>query len=336
MLIDWEKVKSNGWPNKEVKVLSIDGGGIKGIYAARYLARIEEEIGEPIHKYFDLITGTSTGGIIALGLSLGIPAKEIEDLYYENAQLIFKPKRRLIHKLKMGNLNTTSYDSNALRKLLEEKFGDRLLKDSKTFLCIPAVEHSKAKPKVFKTPHNKSLHIDAKLKMVDVALSTAAAPTFFKAHSVNGHDCKIDGGLWANNPSVIGIAEAIVNDINIKDIKVLSIGTGANVYDADNNIAIKGGILNWGKRLIDLILNVQADGALFTAKHLIGHNLKRVNFIPTRQLSLDSTAVSDLNYMKQEADDSFADTFRGREDVFRSFFLSEKELDLSFYFNKVS
>jgi patatin-like phospholipase/acyl hydrolase len=82
-----------------------------------------------------------------------------------------------------------------MKRLLDETFGDAKLKDAYSFLCIPAVEHNKAKPKVFRTPHSPWLHVDADISMVDVALSTAAAPTYLKAHTINGHDCKLDGGL---------------------------------------------------------------------------------------------------------------------------------------------
>ena len=245
MSIDWGNIHKNGWNKESVKILSIDGGGIRGLFAARYLSKIEEEIKQPIYKYFDLITGTSTGGIIALALSYGISANEIEKLYMDNAKDIFKPKNPCIAKLgPINKLFSCTYDNRHLKKIMESKFGEAKIKDSNTFLCIPAVEHNKAKPKVFKTPHNKRLHIDGNLKMLDVALSTAAAPTYFEAYSIDGHDCKLDGGLWANNPVLIGIAEAINNGIDINKIKVLSIGTGSNIYDANNKKAKNGGLLS--------------------------------------------------------------------------------------------
>lgn len=317
----WDKIHENGWDKEEIRVLSIDGGGIRGIFAARYLSKIEADIKKPIHEYFDLITGTSTGGIIALALAQGIPACEIETLYTENADKIFKPKNLLLSKLgPLNKLFSCSYDNTELKILLSKILGDAKIKDAYTFLCIPAVEHSKAKPKVFKTPHNKNLHVDANKRMVDIALSTAAAPTYFKAHSIEGHDCNLDGGLWANNPVLVGIAEAVHNGIALNNIKVLSIGTGANIYNANNRSAVNGGLLSWNKKLIDVILNVQAEGALFTAKHLIGENLRRIDFVPSRELSLDSISKEDLDYMKHEADTVFARTYKNDVHIFNSFF----------------
>lgn len=331
MNIDWDIVKKNGWPSEDINILSIDGGGIRGIFAARYLSKIEEDIKRPIYEYFDLITGTSTGGIIALALAKGVSAKEIEELYVENGERIFKPKNMLLSKLKIDSFFSCKYDNSELKRLLIKTFGDSRLKDAYTFLCIPAVEHNKAKPRVFKTPHSPWLHTDANISMVDVALSTAAAPTYLKAHSIDGHDCKLDGGLWANNPVLIGIVEAIKNKVALDKIKVLSIGTGTNIYDANNSKAFNGGLIKWNKALVEVMLNVQSEGALFTAKHLIGNNLKRIDFVPSHKLSLDSVDKNDIAYMQHEADVAFANTYKNNENIFKSFFLISKKAKISEY-----
>lgn len=320
MNIDWKSVQKNGWFSDNINILSIDGGGIRGIFASRYLSKIEADLKRPIYEYFDLITGTSTGGIIALALARGIPAKDIETLYAKNGDKIFKPKNQLLSRLKFDFIFSCRYDNTELKSILSDTFGDAKLRDAYSFLCIPAVEHNKAKPKVFKTPHSPWLHMDADLSMVDVALCTAAAPTYLKAHSIHGYDCMLDGGLWANNPVLVGIAEAIKNSIDINKIKVLSIGTGANLYDAKNANAFNGGLLSWSKNLVDVILNVQSEGALFTAMHLIGNNLKRIDFIPSRKLSLDSVKEEDISYMQYEADSVFASTYKGNDNVFGTFF----------------
>lgn len=317
--VNWNNIHEKGWKKDNIKILSIDGGGIRGVFAARYLSKIEQELGKPICDYFDVITGTSTGGIIALALSIGIPSKEIEELYVDHGSQIFKSKTKIRGTL--GKLFKCSYDNSELKKILEGILGDLKIKDASTFLCIPAVEHNKAKPKVFKTPHNSCLHIDANIRMVDVALSTAAAPTYFPAYSIDGHDCKLDGGLWANNPVLLGIAEAVHNDVALSNIKVLSIGTGANLYNAKNSKAFNGGLFSWSRDILDVILNVQAEGALNTGKYLIGENLKRVDFIPTRKISLDSTKKSDIRYIQSEADNVFANTFKNNENINQFFFI---------------
>jgi uncharacterized protein len=114
MSIDWNNIKKNGWSSKNVNILSIDGGGIRGIFAARYLSRIEEDIKRPIHNYFDLITGTSTGGIIALALANGVPARDIEELYAKNGKDIFKPKSLILSKLKLDCLFSCRYDNTTM------------------------------------------------------------------------------------------------------------------------------------------------------------------------------------------------------------------------------
>lgn len=102
-------------------------------------------------------------------------------------------------------------------------------------LCIPSVEFNYALPKVYKTPHNKELYLDGEKEMWRVALATSAAPVYFPSVDVFKDECNIDGGLWANNPTIIGVAEAIKNNCKLENIKVLSIGTNVAKYMLGNN-----------------------------------------------------------------------------------------------------
>lgn len=176
------------WPEDRVfRILSIDGGGIRGVFSSSFLACLEERylLGQPIRDYFDLIAGTSTGGIIALGLANGLGAGRIRDLYVERGCEIFPPApdgitgsvARGMRGLRQ--LFTYRYERDALSSMLDEVFGDRLLGESKARLCVPSVEGVHGETYIFKTPHHPDFTKDALEPLAKVAASTAAAPTFF-------------------------------------------------------------------------------------------------------------------------------------------------------------
>lgn len=305
-MLNWAQIKAGNLQTKEkntFKILSIDGGGMKGIIPARYLKQVEETIGSPIYEHFDLLAGTSTGGIICLGLSSGMSAEEISNLYMNEGKRIFGNKKA------NGLLKYASYDNTSLKTLLREKFTDKRIYDAKAMLCIPSIEHHKAEPKVYKTPHCSDYIRDGERYMWEVGLATSAAPTYFPAANLGDGECKIDGGLWANNPVLVGIAEAKKLGFSLDQIKVLSIGTGDCIYNASNKIPEAGGLLSWKKNLVELTMQAQSKGAFYTAKYMIGENLIRLNPILSRSIGLDSTHPEDISLMNQEASHLFERSF---------------------------
>ena len=180
---------------KVFKVLAIDGGGIKGLYSSTILEHLEEKYNCNLSDYFDLICGTSTGGLIALALSLNIPAKDISAMYINKGSTIF-PRRGIWRQLFWKG----KYSDEPLKKVLYEIFGDRKISESKNLLCIPTYSITDARPWVFKYDHKEGqLKRDNKAKYVDVALATSAAPTYFPVTEITYFDSKqfIDGGVWA-------------------------------------------------------------------------------------------------------------------------------------------
>ncbi|MGG0650736.1 CBASS cGAMP-activated phospholipase [Bacillus mycoides] len=306
-MIDWESVKNNKWtPRKEneFKILAIDGGGMKGVFPAKYLSDIEEQVGKPIHQYFDLIAGTSTGGIIALGLANDISAKDILELYLKRGKDIFGNRRTILPFSKDSH-----YGNDGLIQLLQETFGDKLLKEVNTMVCIPSIEHQKASPKVYKTPHHPHFIKDGNIEIWKIALATSAAPTYLPAAVIDDNECKIDGGLWANNPVLVAIAEAVKLGYSLDQIKVLSIGTGTSLYEVDNKHAIRGGILSWGTNLVDFTMQAQSKGAFYTACYLIGNRLSRIDFETGVNYKLDNTESNILARLQHEANQKFLDSF---------------------------
>ena len=215
------------WPeDREFRILSIDGGGCRGIFPAAVLAEMERRYlgGDSVAGYFDLITGTSTGGIIAIGLGAGMPAAKILQFYMEDGRDIFAPRRRLKALWKARKIVTHAYDSENLKDHLDRQLGARTLRDSSSRLCIPSCDGTHGDVWVYKTPHHPDYQMDGSRRMVDVALATSAAPTYFRPIEEGGFRL-LDGGLWANCPIMVGVVEAITAlGASRERIRVLSLG----------------------------------------------------------------------------------------------------------------
>ena len=197
------------------RILSLDGGGIRGVFPAAFLARLEEHLDHPIGHYFDLIAGTSTGGIIAIGLGLGLSARDILKLYVEQGPAIFDQEHGAIEnwlrqKVRgMAHLFVTKHSSEPLRRALDGVLGQRRLGESRTRLVIPAWHPVLERVYIYKTAHHPRLETDYKQPAIDAAMATAAAPTFLKPHMTESAVELVDGGVWANNPIGVAAIEAI-------------------------------------------------------------------------------------------------------------------------------
>ena len=260
------------WPSeKPFRILSIDGGGICGILPAAVLAELESRFlsGKSIADHFDMIAGTSTGGIIALGLANGLTAAQIRDVYLERGNLIFPPASkigRLVRLVRRGH--RTIYERAPLENELLRMFGDRTLGDARTRLCIPAFEGRHGEPWLFKTPHHPDYKLDRCERMVRVAMSTAAAPTFFEALPNNGY-LMVDGGLWANNPVMNALVDALAcYDVNRTQVEILSLGCGETTFKVDDKRA-RGGLLHWWN-VVSAAMRAQSLNALGQAYLLVG------------------------------------------------------------------
>ena len=265
--------------NKKFRVLSLDGGGIRGIFPAVILSEIEKELKAKgcedwqIFQNVDLIFGTSTGGILALALSLGIPAEEIKNLYFNNAKNIFGNKKGFLKCI-----NHSSHDRSSLKRLLEDVFEKYhnssipKLKDCKVPVGVSIYDLSIGKPSVLKSLYHNRFTRDPNLPLLDATLSTSSAPTYFDPYSGNMYKDmkgdvlqfknKVDGGVWANNPSLIALIEAQkAFEKELSDINLLSIGTGERIF-LEPNREKKFGIWYWinnkRKRIIELFRQGQS------------------------------------------------------------------------------
>ena len=291
------------------RILAIDGGGIKGVFPASFLATVEDSIGDNVANYFDLIVGTSTGGIIALGLGLGLSAKEILAFYEEFGPHIFGGTRRL-------GWFRSKYNSAPLKEALDTCFRKKKLGDSKKRLVIPSLNIENGEVYIYKTAHHPRLERDYKEKAVNVALATTAAPTYFPTHRSAAGTPLIDGGLWANNPIGVAVVEAItVLDWPRDSLKVLSLGC-TEPLNVNWGRRIPLGKSYWVFKLLDVFMHAQSHGSLGTAKLLAGHdNIIRIApSVSHGKFSLDRT--KEINSLKGLGDSEARNAMPKLREVF--------------------
>lgn len=268
------------WPtDRPFRILSIDGGGICGILPSSILAELESRFlgGASISEHFDLIAGTSTGGIIALGLAHGLSAAAIKAFYIERGDKVFSNSNVLVRFWRrVRRFRRHAYDSTALKEELLSIFGEATLGEARTRLCIPSFEGIHGDIWLFKTPHHPDYKRDRFERMVNVALETSAAPTYLRAVPNNGY-LMVDGGLWANNPVMNSVTEALsCFDVQREQIKVLSLGCGETSFKVDAAREI-GGLFSW-RHALRAAMRAQSLNALGQAGLLVGkENLIRVD-----------------------------------------------------------
>jgi Patatin-like phospholipase len=273
------------WPvDREFRILSIDGGGIRGIFPAAILAGLEEHFlgGASVAGYFDLIAGTSTGGILALGLGASLSAAELLRIYVERGGEIFPPLgpgfigRVRRHLRARRRYVRYIYEQTALAGVLHEILGDRLFGSSTRRLCVPSFEGRYGEVYIFKTPHHPDFKLDWREPMLKVALATSAAPSYYRPLRASDYTF-VDGGVWANNPVMIALTEALTSfDVTREQIRILSLGCGEGLYSVAGTKLSWGGMFQW-RDIISGAMRLQSQNALGQAGLLIGpENLIRV------------------------------------------------------------
>ena len=255
------------------KVLALDGGGYRGLYTAIVLREIEQHNGS-LAEHFDLLCGTSVGALIALGLAAGRSAEEAVTFFETCGPEIF-PRgpwfARLARGLRQIGIGA-KYRSKALEKALHSWLGNHTMAESNSYVCIPALNFTTWSPTVLKTDHDPSLTRDSDLLMREVARATSAAPFYFPAAAITGHPgLFLDGGLWANNPSLIGLIEACRFFAGpgkaYGSVRILSVGTvdqtpGRSVRES-GDLALRSGLA-----VLRSTLCVQERATAFAVLHL--------------------------------------------------------------------
>jgi patatin-like phospholipase/acyl hydrolase len=306
------------------RILSLDGGGIRGVFPAAFLARLEEYLECPIGRYFDLIAGTSTGGIIAIGLGLGLPARDILQLYVAEGPVIFDQQHGAVEnwvrqKMRgMAHLLVTKHSSEPLRRALESVLHRRKLGESHTRLVIPAWHPVLERVYIYKTAHHPRLEMDYKQPAIDAAMATAAAPTFLKPHMTESAVELVDGGVWANNPIGLAAIEAVgMLRWPGEKLKILSIGT----INEPGQLPRLRGKLPMAASVTRLFMAGQAHSAIGIAKIITGdvHERKAIWRIdqqaPESRYTLDNAA-----HISEMCDRAFAEAREQLPELRRHFF----------------
>jgi len=306
-----------------MKILSIDVGGVRGIIPARIFQEIEDRTGKYSAELFDVVTGTSTGGLLALGLAKAnqqggsaLFAKDILDVYMNRSKEIFAPPS-ILWKIKTGfGLWGSKYDRSAFDEILEETFGNSLL--SKTvvpvFITIYSLEQEKYKPLISSTLSAQSNKInDFYLK--DIAGATSAAPVLFEPKVFQSPNDTIsykgaDGGLYADNPSVVGVMGAYLMQptLALSSIELVSLGTGE--YARGPGKRDNDGATGWiRKKIIGDMMDaesVMAEAAI-NAMLQNGNHFRFQPELPDNLISIDDCSDEHLNGLLKLAEDFIAE-----------------------------
>jgi patatin-like phospholipase/acyl hydrolase len=283
------------------KVLSIDGGGVRGIFAARFLQRCED-LGVKLSEAFDLIVGTSTGGIIALAAAYDKRMEQVVELYSTHAPEVFRKPR--IGSFRAGSLLRAKYDNRALIQRLQEVFTSEATFDLPSCpVRIQSFNLQTGTSKIFRA--GEPYRTDAGFLIWQVAAATSAAPTYFPTFRCGERGLFVDGGIWANNPALVALVEAVLLHKRLDDVAILSLGTGASIFRDNRD---RTGYFSWGMvwGILDLLSQAQSDGVHQLARELGRGNLhfyRRVSpSLKDSESSLDATtAIASLRLLAEEA-----------------------------------
>jgi patatin-like phospholipase/acyl hydrolase len=282
-----------------IKVLAIDGGGIRGIIPATILTEIQKRLGLELFKVFDLIAGTSTGGIIALGIGTRCKSNgpyspsELVDLYVQNGPEIFK--KNLLTSERQVIL--PKYSPDALEAALLQFFQDTEFQSALTPLLISSYDLQEQLPFFFKS-HRIAVDPTYNWKLTDIARATSAAPTFFSPlHLTRGNQdyALVDGGVFVNNPSMAAYAEARALYPDAQQIVVVSVGTGDRQDRITYAAAKDWGLLGWAKQIVPVFMDSVSEAVDYELNALPGCKYHRLQVPQLQEASSDMDDVDPLN-----------------------------------------
>ena len=260
---------------KTFHILALDGGGARGIYSARALARLEETAGAPIRDCFDLIAGTSAGAISAGAAAIGVPMSKVVDLFESESARIFR-KRRF-----RGFGIQSKYSRDRLKRVVENIAGDARLGEIESPLMITGSNISAGGVYVFKSAYLRDTGHeyvrDGETLLSEAILASCAAPAYFDPARVGG-SLVADGGLWANNPSIIALAEALSKfRVEVGRVHILSIGTGRSTHFYSQS-KLWGLLTGWGRqKLVSYVFSLQSQASANMSKLILDDRYLRLD-----------------------------------------------------------
>jgi patatin-like phospholipase/acyl hydrolase len=296
------RVYPKWWPENELatdssesevfQILALSGGGFLGLYTADILVRLEKIAGKPLGRCFDLISGTSVGGILAIGLALEKSAESMRDMFIADGEKIFSARSRP----RFGwfdarrSFFSPKYDGTALKDAVGRVIGkETKISEAKHRLLVPAVNMTKGSFQMFKTGHHPAFHADPGRRAVDVAMATSAAPTYFPLADVdNAHF--VDGGLVANAPDLCALHEArhfLRQDV--RRVHILSIGTTSMGFSLARSIGRNLGSWKWMTRgrLFTTVVSAQQQLVDYILSHELADRYLRIDATPSIEQQAD-------------------------------------------------
>jgi hypothetical protein len=297
------------------QILSLSGGGYRGLFTAIILEELEQRAGRPLADCFDLVAGTSIGGILACGLMTGVPASTIRKEFERLGDRVFDRHvslfgRRLFPVPRLG-LFSARYSREGLEEAVDGVLGphaSRTLSQTRSGLLVPAVSATNGEPFVFETGRPNDPRGGVTLR--DVAFATSAAPTFFPEHAVLAN-ALVDGGVIANAPDVLALVRAIsTHGRHPSEIRLLSVGTSGAAVGEVFKPGRRSGVLGWmvTRGLFNLVLSAQQSLALSQVRDVLGSRFVRIDVAADgargKAVALDrtgSTATATLRGLAAEA-----------------------------------
>ena len=296
-----------------LRILAVSGGGFLGLFAARVLARLEAQAGEPLGRSFDLIAGTSVGAVLAAALACEVPMTDVVALFRTHGADVFSP--RTLPEGPVARLLDLSrsvlgpkYSGAALRDALQRQLGNRTMADVLHPLVLPAVNVTRCVSKVFKSPHARGSRGDERVSLVDATLASCAAPAYFPSVAIDGA-LYADGGLFAVAPDQVALHEAQhFMGIDPEQVRMLSVGTATMGYQPRSGLEDDAGAVGWlsGGRLILTLIAVQQQHVQAMMEDRLGARYLRLDAPWPRDagLGVDVATGEAARILVQLADDA--------------------------------
>jgi patatin-like phospholipase/acyl hydrolase len=299
------------------RILSIDGGGIRGIIPGSVLAALEERAGRPVSKLFDMLVGTSTGGLLALALAKPAPAPattaphwtaaKLLELYDRQGPVIFR--RSILDQLRSGwGLLDEKYPSRGLDSVLSEEFGETMLSEALVDVIVTSYDLEGRNPYFFKRRKARETPTEDDFPMWQAARATAAAPTYFEPLKVEigGRTRRyglVDGGVFANNPAMCGYAEAARFQRD-HDLVLLSLGTGQRSDPIPYEKAKDWGLVNWPRPLLDVVFDGVSDATDYQLTQVMddGRYFRLQTLLEEASGALDDASEPNLRALRREGE----------------------------------
>jgi len=293
------------------RILSIDGGGIRGYLAAVALAELERYINlatnsdKALGLRFDLVAGTSTGSLIAFWLGLARPASALPKLYTDFARQVFGKSNRRAFLLQPFR---PKYRNSGLTEVMRNTFANLTLQDLAVDVCVTAVSLIVGRPRLYKTDYFTRNSDRLATTLLDAAMGSTAAPTYLNAHSQPDSLDIIDGGLCANNPAMVALVDALqferpskrgtlkplLHDTLGKPPVVLSMGTGQFMTPPYNpNALVNGGWWSWRNAAHEVLISAQSASVDEQIRFLLGSRYCRIDPVLPTRVELDDVASMD-------------------------------------------